>query len=246
MRDNQLAPMYNELLESPSLADYITKFQEVVNIMDTTLNTVSFNIYLTKLAEREGTSESEAKDIGDGQVIHLFKNYVEKDPRQMNIIIIDHIGLVKHLTGQSERQMMQDVGDIMIKFRNRHKFTFAVSQQANRQSNSTDRHQLEDLLLKDSDAKGGAGIFDACNVALGLFSPMRERQSTFMKYKVQGSASQPGLGNRMIALNIIKNRNGEANWVMPMIFLGEIGLYKDLDKPENVKYQEISKIKPHF
>ena len=246
IKDKRLAPMYNELIESQELEDYIKAFQKVALIMDTTLNTVSFNIYLNDLVGREGVSTFTEKELDDGNTINLFKDYEENDVRQMNIIIVDHIGLVKHISGQTERQMMQDMGDIMIKFRNRYKFTFSITQQANRNSNSSDRHKLEDLLLKDSDAKGGAGIFDASNVVLGLFSPMRERQSSFMKYKVTGNATTPGLGNRMIALNIIKNRNGEANYVFPMLFLGEIGLYEDLVKPEDVDYRLISSIKPHY
>ena len=234
------------MIESDELREYVNAFQEAVNIMDTRLNTVAFNIYLTDLAKSEGVASFEEIETSDGTNINLFKSYEENDVRQVNIVVIDHIGLVKPITGQNERTMIIELADIMIKFRNRYKFTFIAIQQLNRSANSTDRHKLEDLLPKDSDFRGGSGLFDASDIVLGMMSPNRERQSTFMGYKIASSSAQAGLGNRFISLNIIKNRFGNTNVVVPLLFVGEIGLYEQLPVANDMEYGGLSKWRVHY
>ena len=242
-----LKPFYNELLESEELATYITEFSRVAKIMDTHLNHISFSNYVKDLASTSGTTITKEIVTKDGKALNMFDSYTEKNNSQVNIIIVDHIGLVKSVTGQSERQMMVDMGDIMIKARNRYNFTFVVTQQLNRNFGSSDRAKLEDILPKDIDFRAGSAIFDAADVVVGLLSPNRERQNSFMGYRIQSTSSSIGFGNRLVSLNIIKNRHGSNNAVLPLLFLGEIGHYEELPrKSSEFNYDTLLNYKKHY
>ena len=242
-----LKPFYNELIESKELEDYVRAFSEVVSIMDTRLNHVSFSNYIKDLSITQGIVTNKDVITKEGKTFHMFDKYEENDNRQINIIIVDHIGLVKSVTGQSERQMMIDMGDIMIKARNRYNFTFVVTQQLNRNFGSSDRAKLEDILPKDIDFRAGSAIFDAADVVLGLLSPNRERQNSFMGYRVQSTSQSVGLGNRLVAMNVIKNRHGSNNAVIPLLFIGEVGHYEELPrKAAEFNYDSLLNYRKHY
>ena len=51
----------------------------------------------------------------------------------------------------------------------------------------------------------------------------------------------------MTVLNIVKNRHGIAFGIMPMLFLGEVGLYSALPKdPEGFNYSVINGIRKYY
>lgn len=243
IKDSPLDMYYNELLESEEFREYVKAFQQVVNIIDKTLNSVGFNIHMNEIVREEGKVTYNTLENG----MKMFKEYEEKDVNQVNLVFLDHISLVKPIEGQNERTMMIEMADIMIKLRNRFKFTFIVTQQLNRSSNSTDRHKLEDLLIKDSDFRGGSAIFDAADIVLGLFSPNRERQERFVGYQVASSDTVLGLENRLTVVNIVKNRHGSANGFVPLLFIGEVGDYEELPRDPNAfDYSILNTLKVHY
>ena len=225
-----LAPFINELLESESFKQYVNDFAECTKILDMSLNSVSFSKYIQKIAHENGQIKTREVKTKDGATINLFDSYVENDKSQVTLVILDHISLVKTISGQNRKQMIDEMADIMIKARNRHLFTFVVTQQLNRGFNSTDRIRLDDILPKDSDFRDGSGMFDASDVVIGLMSPSRERQTSILGFKVADDDSGPGFGNRLLILNIIKNRHGEAFSVFPLLFLGETGELAELPR----------------
>lgn len=249
--DYTLAVYVNELLESESFKQYVSEFQSCVTILDMTLNSVGFSKYINNLAREKGTIQNKTVTTKDGKSFEMFDNYIEKDKEQTTIIVLDHISLVKTVTlnghSQTRKTMIDDMAEIMIKARNRFKFTFAVAQQLNRGFNSTDRIKLDDVLPKDSDFRDGSGMFDAANVVLGLLSPARERQTSILGYKVATNSSGPGFGNRLLILNIIKNRHGAAFGVFPLLFLGETGEMHELPKKaEDFNMDELKKYKKYY
>lgn len=249
--DYTLALYVNELLESDEFKQYVKEFQSCVTILDMTLNSVGFSKYIDNLARSKGQIHTKEVKTKEGNVFNMFDSYTENDKEQTTIIVLDHISLVKTVTisGQSQNRktMIDDMAEIMIKARNRYKFTFAVAQQLNRGFNSTDRIKLDDVLPKDSDFRDGSGMFDAANVVLGLMSPIRERHTSFLGYKVASNNAGPGFGNRLLILNIIKNRHGAAFGVFPLLFLGETGQMFELPKrSEDFNMDELKKYKKYY
>jgi len=236
-----------DLLKSDEFKLYLEKFEETVKILDFSLNTVSFAQYVDGIAKEQGEILTKQVVTKDNVTLNMFESYTPVNKDTYNIFVLDHIGLVKTISGQDKRKMIEDIADYQIKARNRYRFTFCNTQQLNRGSNSVERHKLEDLIVKDSDFAGGSGLFNAANVVIGLMSPNREQQSSFMGFRVANSDLQPGLGNRLTVLNVVKNRHGSAFGVLPMLFLGEIGLYSALPRdPEGFDYNQISNIKKYY
>jgi hypothetical protein len=217
-------------LDSDPFVHYISEFEKCVNILDMSVNTIAINKYIDKIAKDSGVIHTKAITTSDGTTIELFDRYDKNDENEFNIFVFDHIGLIRLISDQNKKKMIDDLAEVEIKARNRYGFTFVNTQQLNRNSNSVERHKLEDLVIKDSDFAEGSGIFHASNVVFGLMSPARERQSSFLGYQVADSAARPGLGSRMVVLNIVKNRHGQAFGVLPMLFSGEVGLYSPLPK----------------
>lgn len=243
----KLSPFVNEMLESDEFKEYINDFQECTTILDTTVNYIKFNIYIDNLAKESGRIRTREIIKKDGGTINLFEAYDEYDEKQVTIVILDHISLVKPVAGQNKKQMLGDMADIMIRARNRYKFTFVVTQQLNRGFNSTDRIKLDDILPKDSDFRDGSDIFDAADVVLGLMSPSRERHTTFLGFKVASNAAGEGFKNKLLILNIIKNRHGEAFVIFPLLFLGETGeLFELPDKAEKFDMDSLKKYKKYY
>jgi len=243
----KLDPFVNELLESESFKQYINDFAECCKILDMSVNSVSFNMYIDKLAEESGTIGTRQVITKDKKTINLFDSYIQKDPTKLTIVVLDHISLVKTVTGQNRKQMIDAMAEIMIKARNRYLFSFVVTQQLNRGFNSTDRIRLDDILPKDADFRDGSGMFDGADVVLGLMSPSRERHTTFLKFKVASNSTGEGFGNRLLVLNIIKNRHGEAFAIFPLLFLGETGeLFELPKKAEEFKIDELRKYRKYY
>jgi hypothetical protein len=66
----------------------------------------------------------------------------------------------------------------------------------------------------------------------------------FLGYKIQSTNHNVGLGNRFISVNVIKNRYGVNNSVIPLLFLGEVGYYEELPrKAEEFDYDTLHKYK---
>ena len=88
---------------------------------------------------------------------------------------------------------------------------------------------------------------EACDVAVGMISPYRERINSFLGYRVVDQGVSPGLKGRMTVINIIKNRYGQAFKVFPLLFLGELGLYSHLPpKAEDFDYEILNGIKKYY
>ena len=77
--------------------------------------------------------------------------------------------------------------------------------------------------------KDSSGTTDASEVVIALYSPYREKVARCEKYPIQNV-----LKNRFILLEVIKNRYGRSGVNIGTVFHGEIGLYTELPKPEEI------------
>jgi len=245
--DYTMTAYIDSLLESDEFKQYIADFNSCVKIIDTSLNSTVFSMYIKELSLESGDIATEEVVTKEGKTINIFVDYKENDDRQLTIIVLDHVSLVKNISGQTDKSMLGAMADIMIQARNRYKFTFVVTQQLNRGFNSTGRAAMDDILPKDSDFRGGSDIFDAANVVLGLLSPARERQTSFLGFRVADSGPVRGFGNRLLMLNVVKNRHGQAFTIFPLLFLGETGeLFELPSRAEDYNLDNLKKYKKYY
>lgn len=242
-----ISPFINEILDSNEFKQYVDDFNTCVKIIDTTLNSTNFSMYVNKLAEDNGKITTREVITREGKKINVFVSYDGNKDKELIMIVLDHISLVKPTSGQNEKLMLGAMAEVMIRARNRYRFTFVVTQQLNRGFNSTSRTALEDVLPKDSDFRGGADIFDAANVVLGLLSPERERMTSFLGFKVADTATGNGFRNKLLIMNVVKNRHGQAFTIFPLLFLGETGELSELPKKaEDYNLDDLKKYKKYY
>lgn len=155
------------------------------------------------------------------------ENYVSKDPRRYKIVLIDHVGLI---AGSESRKLKIDtVADSMIYFRNKCGITGIFIQQLNRNAKGMDRKTNGYELVQTDDFKDTSGTLEASEVVLALFYPYKEKIARCEGYPIQNV-----LKGRFRLLQVLKNRWGEVDKNIGLNFFGEIGLFQELPRPDEI------------
>ena len=102
----------------------------------------------------------------------------------------------------------------------------------NRANNNAMRSKAGDIFPKVSDIKETGMLDQDANLIITLFDPMKHiaanpSMGTFSGYKVGAK-----LRNRFRAMGILKNREGDNNIKLGMIYMGECGFFKELPRAD--------------
>lgn len=153
--------------------------------------------------------------------------YIENDPNEYKVVLIDHMGLI---SGKgSKKEKIDQVVDYMIYFRNKCNITGVFIQQLNRNAKSMDRKTNGYELIQLDDFKDTSGTTDGSEVVIALYFPYREKIARCEGYPIQNV-----LKKRFRLLQILKNRYGQSDISIGAGFYGEIGMFKELPKPEEI------------
>ena len=133
--------------------------------------------------------------------------------------------------------------DYMIYFRNKCEITGVFVQQLNRNAKSMDRKTNGYELVQLDDFKDTSGTTDASEVVIALYYPYREKIARCEGYPIQNI-----LKKKFRLCQILKNRYGQSDVNKGLSFYGEIGMFRELPKPEEISdysiYLELSTEKP--
>ena len=155
------------------------------------------------------------------------ENYVDKDEDRYKIVILDHVGL---LSGPgSKKEKIDAVADMLIYFRNKCSITGIFIQQLNRNAKGMDRKNSGYELVQLDDFKDSSGTTDASEIVIALFFPYREKIA-----KCEGYPIQNILKKQFRLGQILKNRWGTSDVNIGLTFHGEIGLFRELPRPEEI------------
>jgi replicative DNA helicase len=166
-------------------------------------------------------------------------DYVPTNPNLYVLPVIDHAGLTKKEREFSKKQVIDKLSEYMIILRNKCFYSPIVVQQLNRSLSSTDRFKIDKVEPQLSDFKESGNTQEDANVVLALFSPQRYELPKFREYNVAR------LRNRFRSISILKNRDGEADKILGMKFIGEVGMFQELKRGADMfdaDYEEIAKI----
>jgi hypothetical protein len=164
-----------------------------------------------------------------GEFVHVDEHredYIPKD-RRYKVAIWDHVGLIGGTGSKKER--IDTVVDYGIYFRNKCDLTGIFVQQLNRNAKSMDRKTNGYELIGLDDFKDTSGTTDASEVVIALYFPYREKIARCEGYPIQNV-----LKKRFRLCQVLKNRYGDADTNIGLTFYGEIGLFKELPKPEEI------------
>ena len=214
---------------------WLSEISEKLLIFDKALSAKSFYRTTMSLLEEWGSFTESA----DGR----RKIYNKANPEQYVIVVVDHVGLCVPETGNSKKQEIDLISQYAVNLRERCQVSFFMLQQENRNSANMDRRKMDMTECSSEDLKDTGNTFNDCQVCLGVYYPLKHKLKTHRGYPIINDACSDfkGLRDRYRAICLIKNRMGVSDRVIPVNFMGEIGYYRNLPKPE-----EISDWKPYL
>lgn len=168
------------------------------------------------------------KNFGDFIELGEHKEeYIEKNSEQYKIVIIDHVGLISG--PGSKKEKIDLTVDYLIYFRNKCGITGIFVQQLNRNAKSMDRKTNGYELIQLDDFKDTSGTTDGSEVVIALYYPYREKIARCEGYPIQNV-----LKKRFRLCQILKNRYGQSDVNKGLGFYGEIGMFKELPRPDEI------------
>ena len=173
--------------------------------------------------------------------LRKFGEFVEIDEHREDFIpnnseayligLIDHVGLI---SGQGTKKERIDLTvDYQIYFRNKCNMTWVDIQQMNRNAKSMERRTGGYELYQLDDFKDTSGTVEGADIVIALYYPYREKIARCEGYPIQNI-----LKRRFRLFQLLKNRYGLADYNKGLVFYGEIGLFRELPKPEDISDYE--------
>ena len=197
--------------------DWLSKVDDILTIYDKSLSPPA--IY--------ATLKGWLSEFGEFISIDEHReDYVPRD-RRYKVTIWDHVGLIGGSGSKKER--IDTVVDYAIYFRNKCDLTGIFVQQLNRNAKSMERKTNGYELIGLDDFKDTSGTTDASEVVIALYFPYREKIA-----KCEGYPIQNVLKKRFRLIQVLKNRYGDADTNVGSAFYGEIGLFRELPKPNEI------------
>lgn len=208
---------YTIVLESRK---WLEEVQKHLTIFDKTLTTEALAASLTQYAKENGKFV-ESQD-------NRTNTYIPNVENAYTIVILDHVGLIRTMNGQSKKDAADIASDLLISFRNKCGYTPMVIMQLNRQASSMDRRNenMQEPELQDFKGSGGPG--EAAEVVLALFYPHREKMTSWKNYNMRI------MRDKFRAIFCLKNRFGIPDQAVPVSFFGNVGIFREMPKPEEI------------
>lgn len=205
--------------------DYAKELSESVIIYDGPENPVGIAKELKKFAESKGVIE---------QLDEYNKVYIPNDPNEINIVVIDHIGLLKVTKDYSTKKESIDKMSNELRYaRDFYGFSPVVVSQFNRDISNPIRIKNGDVEPQLDDFKDSSSPGEDCDVALALFDPMRYRVADPSGYNLDKLVDANG-AKYFRSLRLIKNSYGEDDVRIGLGFFGQIGMFKELPRKKDI------------
>lgn len=214
--------------------DYFNRLEEFIEIKDSssTNNPTGINMDLNRWAERNGKFE----------VINHQNTYKENNPNLYTMVIADHFAIVPKERGFDTKQNMDKLSEYTVNLRNKCHFSFCYLAQVNRNLGNIERlkYDKNELSIKQGDIKDSSTPAADSDAVIGIINPWKYNIPEYRGYNLER------LRGRSRFLNIAKNRDGDSDGTLGLLFLGECGFFKELPHITEMKehhYDGISKIR---
>jgi replicative DNA helicase len=224
--------IYQQVL---SECDYFYKLEEYVTFYDRPINPTGIWKDVLNYSKENGVWQ-DAKDA-EGQFIPA--EYKPHNPNKTVVIIVDHVGLMRLERGFNKKQNIDKFSEYCIILRNKCGYSPVLIQQLNRSMSSSERFSANRVEPQLSDYKDSGNTQDDGDIVLAVFNPTRYDIKNFYGYNTSL------LKNRFRSLSILKSRDGDADQILGMGFIGQTGTFFELPQSnimQNSDYEKIIKL----
>ena len=117
-------------------------------------------------------------------------------------------------------------------FRDLYGFSVVAISQFNRSLADSTRMKNKTLAPEPSDFKDTSNTYEDADLVVGLFNPFKLKITDDLGYEVDNFINAKGY-NRYRSVHVLKNSFGVDDIAIGLYFIGEMGLWKELPKPED-------------
>lgn len=220
-----------ELLKSDEYQNILNFFSQCIEFRESS-NPTGCYVDLKKYAEANGKIHKKTITYPDkvtGEVIsqEVFDYYEPFNPKEYVMIIYDHLSLINQEQGLDLRQSMNKLSEYMVYLRNTFNYIPVVIHQQSSETQSLDAFKANKIRptpmgLADSKYTGRD-----CNVMLGLSNPYAFEIPEYLGYNITR------LKNNVRFLEVVLNRDGNSNGILPLYFNGKCCYFTPMPSPRN-------------
>lgn len=206
--------------------DYMNEMDSVITIIDGPENAVGIAKELKAHALQNGRIE---------QVDEYNKRYFPNNEREITIVVIDHIGLLKTTKDQpTKKEAIDKMSDELRYARDFYGYTPVAVSQFNRSISNIVRLKNGDVEPQLEDFAESSSTQNDADVVLALFDPMRYKVADPSGYDLEKLKDQFG-AKYFRSLRLIKNSYGSDDLRVGLAFMGEIGMFKELPRKKDIQ-----------
>lgn len=213
--------------------DYMNQLSDIITIIDGPENPVGIAKELRTHALENGKIE---------QLDEYNKVYIPENDREITIIIVDHIGLLKTTKDHpTKKEAIDKMSDELRYARDFFGYTPVVVQQFNRSISNPIRIKNGDVEPQLEDFAESSQTQNDADVVVTLFDPMRYKVPDPSGYALDKLKDDQG-GKYYRSLRIAKNSYGSDDLRIGLGFLGEIGMFRELPRKKDIQdsdYQSV-------
>ena len=182
---------------------------------------------ISRYAQEAGTIHRktvviENKETGVKQEKEVFDYYEPKDKDEYVIIIWDHQSLTELERGMSLKECIDKLSEYFMVFRNHYNYIPVMIAQQNSETISLDAFKANKIRPTLAGIADSKNVGKDCSLMLGITNPFAFEVPEYLKYnimKLRGYAR---------FLEVVLNREGESNGVLPLYFDGATNFFAPL------------------
>lgn len=214
--NNLDSELYKSILETKSWFDSL---EDSLFIIDNQLKPNAIYAVVRKFVEKYGVFKEVKKRASDG-FEYTQLEYIENDPEQHLIVILDHAGKISG----DYKSVIDEVSNSFIWFMNKCGITPVMVNQLNRSTTDQQRLKMGHIDPKLSDWKDTNNVIEDCSVAISIYNAHRAQQRQHHGYDITS------LRDRYRSIGILKNRFGEADKFISTAYYGEVCKFVELPR----------------
>lgn len=220
-----------DLLESDDYKDMLSYFENSITFCEST-NPTGMWKDMTKYAEENGTIHYKNIDIidkltGETTIKRTFDYYEPNDPKEYVMIAWDHAGLTSLERGMDLRQTINKLSEYFVILRNKYNYSPVLVYQQSTETQSLDAFKSNKIRPTVSGLSDSKYPARDCSIMLGLSNPYAFELPEYLGYDITK------FRDNIRFLEVVVNRFGASNGILPLYFDGAVTLFNELPSPKD-------------
>lgn len=220
-----------DLLKSDEYQNILSFFNECIEFQESTNPTGCYKdlktyaeahgkIHLKKVKyTNKNTQVEEERDV--------FDYYEPYNPKEYVMIVYDHLSLITQEQQMDLRQSMNKLSEYMVYLRNTFNYIPIVVHQQSSETQSLDAFKANKIRPTPMGLADSKYTSRDCNMMLGLANPYAFEIPEYLGYNITR------LKNNIRFLEVVLNRDGVSNGILPLYFNGKCCYFSPLPSPRN-------------